>query len=185
MFTSFLTHPGLHHTSWSCWPWGWCNGFECFLGNRPRPSALPWPWVMMGLGINGLPNVRLPWFWGRLRLLDQWLLLTTLAAWKSLPSVKELTGGRSHALVHGFRANFLSGKIPQGTVSSSTRRDTLTLFDLDCCACSSCCKAGPHLLLRATLGGVSKRILTIFFVSTHKDHWFCTKRYLLLGSITS
>ena len=31
---------------------------------------------------------------------------------RSLPNVKELTGGRSHALVHGFRANFLLGKSP-------------------------------------------------------------------------
>jgi hypothetical protein len=31
---------------------------------------------------------------------------------KSLPNFKELTGGRSHALVHGFRANFILGKSP-------------------------------------------------------------------------
>jgi hypothetical protein len=84
-----------------------------------------------------------------------------------------------------FWANFLLGKIPHGTVSLSMRRDILTLFDLDCCACSSCCKAGPPSLLRATIGGVSKQILTIFFVSTRKDQWFCAKRYLILGLITS
>jgi hypothetical protein len=90
-------------------------------------------------------------------------------------------------LVHGFRANFLSGKIPHGTVSSSTRRDTLTLFDSDsCCACSSCCRAGPpSLSFLATLGGVGEQIVTIFFMSTHEDQWFCAKRYLILGSITS
>jgi hypothetical protein len=33
------------------------------------------------------------------------------------------------------------------------------------------------------LGGVSERMLTIFFVSTHEqDQWFCAKRYLILGS---
>jgi hypothetical protein len=26
---------------------------------------------------------------------------------KSLPNIKELTGGHTHTLVHGFRANFL------------------------------------------------------------------------------
>jgi len=35
------------------------------------------------------------------------LLLATSAGVKSLPNVKELTGGRTHALVYGFRANFL------------------------------------------------------------------------------
>jgi hypothetical protein len=35
------------------------------------------------------------------------------------------------------------------------------------------------------LGGVSERMLTIFFVSTHDDQWFCAKRYLILGSMTS
>ncbi len=65
----------------------------------------------------------------------------------------------------------------------STRRDTLTSFNSDSfCACSSCCRAGPPSLLLATLG---EQILTIFFVSTHKDQWFCAKRYLILGSITS
>ena len=81
-----------------------------------------------------------------------------------------------------FPGEFLSGKIPHGTVSLLTRRDTLTLFDLDCCACSSCCNAGPCLLLCVTLDGVSERILTIFFVFTHKDQWFCAKHYLILGS---
>ena len=33
------------------------------------------------------------------------------------------------------------------------------------------------------LGGVSERMLTIFFVSTHEqDQLFCAKRYLILGS---
>ena len=80
------------------------------------------------------------------------------------------------------RANFLLGKIPHGTVSLSTKRDTLTSFDSDCCACGSCCRAGPRSLSRAALGGISERILTIFFMSTHKDQWFCAKRYLILGS---
>ena len=141
--------------------------------------------MTMVLGRNGLPNVRPPRFWGRLQLFGRRLLLATSAVGKTLPNVKELPGGRSHALVHGFRANFLSGKIPHGTVSLSTRRDTLTLFDSDCCVCSSCCGAGPRSLLCATLGGVSKQILTIFFVSTHEDQWFCAKRYLILGLITS
>jgi hypothetical protein len=63
---------------------------------------------MTGLGRNGLPNVRLPRFWGRQpRLFGRQRLLATLAGVKSLPNVKELTGGRSHTLVHGFRVNFL------------------------------------------------------------------------------
>jgi hypothetical protein len=72
-------------------------------------------------------------------------------------------------------------------VSSSTRRDTLTSFDLDSsCACSSCCRAGsPSLSSLTTLGGIGEQIVTIFFVSTHEDQWFCAKRYLILGSITS
>ncbi len=153
---------------------------------RLQQSTLPWPWAMTGSGRNCLRNVRSPRLWGRLRLLGRRLLLATSAAGKTLPNVKELTGGRSHALMHGFRANFLVGKIPHGTVSSSTRRDTLTSFDLDsCCACSSCCRAGPRSLSRATLGGVREKILTIFFVSTHEDQWFRANRYLILGSITS
>ncbi len=104
---------------------------------------------------------------------------------KNLAERQELTGGRSHALVHSFRANFLLGKKPHRTVSSSMRRDTLTSFDLDCSACSSCCKAGPCLHLHATLGGVSKQILTIFFVFTPKDQWLFARGYLILGSITS
>ena len=73
-----------------------------------------------------------------------------------------------------------------GALSLSTRRDTLISYGSDsCCACSSYCRAGPRSLSRATLGGISERILTIFFVSTHEDQWFCAKRYLILGSITS
>ncbi len=145
-------------------------------------------WATTVLGQNGLPNVRRPQFWGQLQLLGQRLLLATSAVGKTLPNIKELTGGQLFTLLHaeyGFWANILSGKIPHGTVSLLTRRDNLTSFDLDCCACSSCCKAGPCSLLRAALGGVSEQILTIFFVSTHEDQWFCTKRYLILGLITS
>jgi len=140
----------------------WC-GFECSLGTRPRQSTLPWPWGTTGLGWNGSPNVQSPRLgeW-RPRLFGRQRLLATLAGVKSLPNVKELTGGRSHVLVHGFQANFLLGKIPHGLVSSSTKKDTLTLFGLDsCCACSSCCGAGPPSLSLATLG---ERILTIFCV---------------------
>ena len=36
---------------------------------------------------------------------------------KTLPNINELLGGRSHALVHGFRANILSG-IARGATSS-------------------------------------------------------------------
>ncbi len=84
-----------------------------------------------------------------------------------------------------FPGKFPFRKTPHRTVSSLTKRDTLTLFDWDCCACSSCCGAGLCLLLLMTLGGISKQILTIFFMSTHEDQWFCAKRYLILGSITS
>ena len=138
---------------------------------------------MTGLDQNGLPNVRLPRFRGRRpRLFGRRRLLATSAGVKSLPNVKELTSGHSHTLVHGFRANILWG-YAYGTWSSSRRRDTLTSFDSDsCCAGSSCCRAGPPALLLATLGGVSKQILIIFFMSTHRDQWFCAKRYLILGS---
>ena len=75
---------------------------------------------------------------------------------KSLPNVMELTGGHSHTLMHGFWANILWG-YACGIRSLSTRWDTLTSFNSDsCCACSSCCRAGPPALLLATLGGVSE-----------------------------
>ena len=41
------------------------------------------------------------------------------------------------------------------------------------------CGAGPLVLSLAMLG---EQILTIFFVSTNEDQWFCAKRYLILDS---
>ncbi len=161
------------------------HGFRCSHGTRPRQSTLPWPWATTGLGRNGSPNVQLPRFRGqRPRLFGRRLLLAMLAGVKSLPNVKELTGRRTHALVHGFRANFLRGNT-HGTRSSSTKRDIPTSFKPD--SCCSCCRVGCLTLSLAALDGVSKRILIIFFVSnpTKADHWFCAKRYLILGLITS
>ena len=67
--------------------------------------------LFLGLGqqwARAETNVRLPRFRRqRPRLFGRQLLLVTLAGVKSLPNVKELTGGRTHALMHGFRANFL------------------------------------------------------------------------------
>ena len=85
-------------------------GFGCSPGTRPRPrqSTLPWPWATTGSGQNGSPNVQSPRFRGqRPRLFGRRLLLATSAGVKSLPNVKELTCGRTHALMHGFRENFL------------------------------------------------------------------------------
>jgi len=167
----------------SRWPWGWHLGFECFLGMQPRQSTLPWPWATTSSGRNNLPNARSPQLGGwRPRLFDQRRLLVTSAGVKSLPNIKEWTGGRSHALRHGFRANFLRGNA-HGSRSFSTKRDIPSSFDSD--SCCSCCRAGPRSLSRAMLGGVSEQIVTIFFVSTREDQWFCAKRYLILGSITS
>jgi len=101
-----------------------------------------------------------------------------------IPAGRQGTSWRALARARArLLGKFPLRKIPHGLVSLSTKRDTLTSFDVDsCCACSSCCRAGPPSLSLATLG---EQILTIFFMSTHKDQWFCTKRYLILGSITS
>ena len=80
-----------------------------------------------------------------------------------------------------FPGNFSLRKNQRSSVFVN-EEGSLTSFDSDsCCACSSCCRAGPHLLLHMTLGGISEQIVTIFFVSTHEDQWFCAKRYLILG----
>jgi hypothetical protein len=54
--------------------------------------------------------------------------------------------------------------------SSSTKRDIPTSFEPD--SCCSCCRAGCLTLSLAALGGISERILIIFFVSnpTKVDH---------------
>ncbi len=138
---------------------------------------------MTGLGQNGWYNIQLPRFRGqRPRLFGRRLLLATSAGVKSLPNIKELTGGLTHALVHGFRANFLGGNTHR-TWSLSTKRDIPTLFEPG--SCCSCYRAGCLTLSLAELGGVSEQILIIFFISTDKDQWFCAKRYLILGLITS
>jgi hypothetical protein len=141
--------------------------------------------VMKGLGQNGLPNVRSRRFWGqRPQLFGWWRLLATSMGVKSLSNVKKLTGWHSHALVHGFRANFLWGNT-HGTRSSLTRMDTSTLFKPD--SCCSCCRAGRLIISLAALGGISEQILINFFISnpTKADHYFYAKHYLILGSITS
>ena len=117
------------------------------------------------------------------------LWLTALACnvgGRKIPAKRQRTDRQALACAHAR----LPGKYPLGirvgTRSLSTRRDTLTSFNSDsCCACSSCCRADLPAPLLPTLGSVSKQILINFFVSTHKDQWFCAKRYLILGSITS
>ena len=157
-------------------------GFECSPGTQPQLSSLPWPWVTTGSGQNISPNVQsLRFRGGRLRLFGWRRLLATLAGGRSLPNVKELTGGCSNMLVYSVRVNILWG-FAHVTRSLSTRRDTLTSFDLDsycACSCSSCCGASPPTLSLATLG---EQIGTIFFMSTHENQWFCAKCYLILGS---
>ena len=71
-------------------------------------------------GRNGSWNVQSPRLWGRMQLLCRRLLLATSAEGKTLPNVKEITGGRLHALVHSFRAYILSGII-RGARSLSTK----------------------------------------------------------------
>ncbi len=165
---------------WSSWPWGQSLGFGCTPGTRPRLATLPWPWATTGSGQNGSPNIWLPRFWGRWpQLFGWWRLLAMSGGVKSLPNVKELMGGRSHALVHGFRANFLWGNTFR-TRTSSTKRDTPTLIELD--SCCSCCGAGPPLLLLVIL---DEWIVTIFFVSTHKDQWILRKALPDYGLVTS
>jgi hypothetical protein len=93
---------------------------ECSLGTRPQQSTLPWPWATTGSGRNGSRNLRLPQLWGRPLLFGRRLLLATAAAGKSWPNVEDLAGGRSYALVCGFRANILSG-IARGASSLSTK----------------------------------------------------------------
>ena len=56
--------------------------------------------LFLGLGRRRVPANTAR---GTFNCLD-WLLLATSAAGKTMPNVKELTGGRSHALVYGFRA---------------------------------------------------------------------------------
>ncbi len=147
---------------------------------RPRLSTLPWPWETTGLGQNGLPNVRSPRFWGQWpQLFGRRRLLATSAGLKSLPNVKELTGRCSHALVHSFRANFLQGNT-LGTRSLLTKKDTPTLIKPD--SCCSCCGAGPPSL---SLVIFDKRIVTIFFVSTHKDQWILREVLPDFGLVTS
>ncbi len=164
----------------SSWHWGQSLGFGCTPGTRPRLATLPWPWATMGLGQNGLPNIWLPRFWGwRPQLFGQRHLLATSAGVKSLPNVKELTGGHSHALMHGFRANFLWGNT-LGTWSLLTKRDTPTSIKPD--SCCSCCGAGPPLLLLVIL---DEWIVTIFFVSTHEDQWILRKVLPDFGLVTS
>ena len=144
-------------------------GFECSPSTRLQQSSLPWPWVMTGSGQNGSPNVQSPRFrGGRLRLFGWRRLLATLTGGRSLPNIKELTGGRSNVLVYSFWVNIPWG-FAHGTRSLSTRRDTLTSFDSDsycACSCSSCCGASPPTLSLATLG---EQIGTIFFMSTHEN----------------
>jgi hypothetical protein len=114
--------------------------------------------------------VWLPRFWGGQPRLFGWRhLLAMLTGVKALPNVKELMGGRAHALFHGFQANFL-WENTHGTRSSLTKRDTPTSFKLD--SCCSCCRSGCLTLSLAVLGGVSERILIIFFVynPTKVDH---------------
>ena len=80
---------------------------------------------------------------------------------KACRTLKDLAGGRSYALAHGFRAYILSG-IARGASSSSTRRDTLT--SSDSIESNSCpCRAGPRSLSHA-IGGVCERIVIIFLL---------------------
>ena len=120
-------------------------GSSAFLARDRDNQLFLGLWATTGSGRNGSPNVRSPRFRRqRPRLFGQQLLLTTSAGVKSLPNVKELTGGRTHALMHGFRANFLlgnsteTGRRPRRGISPLRLNQTLVVLAAEQVVSLSC-----------------------------------------------
>ncbi len=126
-----------------------------------------------GFGPKRLAKCLITLIWGMMATALWSTALACIVGRSKIPAKRQGTNWRALARPLLLLGEFPLWKNPPRTNSVFVDKEGNPLFDLDsCCACCSCCRAGPRSLLRATLGGVSKQMLIIFFVSTPKTSGF-------------